>query len=47
MQASIPKNGLETPLVASPNRSRLIVIDGRKRLLALTRLQLNNKLPSE
>lgn len=47
MQSSILRNGLESPLVAAQNRSCLIVIDGRKRLLALRRLQFNNRLPSD
>lgn len=45
MQVSITQNGLVTPLLVSPNQSRLIVIDGRKRLLALRRLQFDDIMP--
>ena len=45
MQASILSNGLANPLIVSPSSSRLIVIDGRKRLMALRRLKFNGDLP--
>jgi hypothetical protein len=45
IQASILEHGLLNPLVVSQSGNRLMVIDGRKRLAALRRMQFEGTLP--
>jgi hypothetical protein len=45
MQASIVKYGLLSPIVVSKANGRLVIIDGRKRLVAIKRLEFTGKLP--
>ncbi len=45
MQASIVKYGLLSPIIISKVNGRLIIIDGRKRLAAIKRLEFMGKLP--
>ena len=45
MEASILAHGLLSPLRVTIHKNRLIVIDGRKRLAALRRLQFRGSLP--
>ena len=45
MQASIAKYGLLSPIIISKANGRLIIIDGRKRLAAIKRLEFMGKLP--
>jgi len=45
MQASIVKYGLLSPIIISKANGRLIIIDGRKRLAAIKRLEFMGKLP--
>jgi ParB-like chromosome segregation protein Spo0J len=47
IQASIYKFGLLNPLVVAKNGPLLMVIDGRKRLAALRRLEFMGKLPRD
>lgn len=45
VQASIARFGLLSPIVVSRSEGRLIVIDGRKRLAAIRRLEFMGRLP--
>ena len=47
VENSIKKHGLLTPLTVLRADDRLIVIDGRKRLIALRRLQFRGALPKD
>ncbi len=46
LQHSIKNRGLTSPLITTKIQNRLIVIDGRKRLMALRRLRFNGNLPA-
>ncbi|MEP4050786.1 MAG: ParB/RepB/Spo0J family partition protein [Litorimonas sp.] len=45
IQASIARFGLLSPIVVTQSEGRLIVVDGRKRLAAMRRLQFMGRLP--
>lgn len=45
MQASIARYGLLSPIVVSQSNGRLVVVDGRKRLAAIKRLEFMGRLP--
>jgi len=45
VQASIARHGLLSPIVVSQANGRLIVVDGRKRLAAIRRLEFMGRLP--
>ena len=45
VQASISRFGLLSPIVVSRTEGRLVVIDGRKRLAAIRRLEFMGRLP--
>lgn len=45
VQASIARFGLLSPIVVSKTNGRLVVIDGRKRLAAIRRLDFMGRLP--
>ena len=45
VQASISRFGLLTPILVSRSNGRLVVIDGRKRLAAIKRLDFMGRLP--
>ncbi len=45
VQASISKFGLLSPIVISRSEGRLVVVDGRKRLAAIRRLEFMGRLP--
>ena len=46
IETSLLKFGLLSPLTAIRNRGQLVVIDGRKRLVALRRLAFDGRLPA-
>lgn len=45
VQASISRFGLLSPIIVSRSEGRLIVVDGRKRLAAIKRLEFMGRLP--
>lgn len=45
VQASVSRFGLLSPIIVSRSEGRLIVIDGRKRLAAIKRLEFMGRLP--
>lgn len=45
IQASIARFGLLSPIVVTHSEGRLIIVDGRKRLAAIRRLQFMGRLP--
>ena len=45
VQASISRFGLLSPIIVSRSEGRLIVVDGRKRLAAIRRLEFMGRLP--
>ena len=45
IQASISRFGLLSPIVISRSEGRLVVVDGRKRLAAIRRLEFMGRLP--
>ena len=45
IQASISRFGLLSPIIVSRSKGRLIVVDGRKRLAAIRRLDFMGRLP--
>lgn len=45
VQASIARFGLLSPIIVSRSEGRLIVVDGRKRLAAIRRLEFMGRLP--
>ena len=45
VQASILRFGLLSPIIVSRTNGRLVVIDGRKRLVAIKRLEFMGRLP--
>lgn len=45
MQASITRYGLLSPILVSRSNGRLVVVDGRKRLAAIKRLEFMGRLP--
>lgn len=47
LEASILEHGLLDPLIAKQTEQGLVVIDGRKRLMAARRLKLAGKLPRD
>ena len=47
LSRSILKDGLLNPLTTAEDETHLVVIDGRKRLAALRRLQFASRLPTE
>lgn len=47
LQISIQRYGIIEPLTVIRNHKRLIVVDGRKRLMALRRLMFNKALPAK
>ncbi len=46
LQTSIIRTGLKTPLIVAKDKDRLVVVDGRKRLMALRRLRFDGTLPA-
>ena len=45
VQASIARFGLLSPIIVSRSNGRLVVVDGRKRLAAIKRLEFMSRLP--
>lgn len=45
VQASIARFGLLSPIIVSRSNGRLVVVDGRKRLAAIKRLEFMGRLP--
>jgi len=45
VQASIARFGLLSPIIVTRSKGRLIVVDGRKRLAAIRRLEFMGRLP--
>lgn len=45
VQASISRFGLLSPIIVSRSEGRLVVVDGRKRLAAIRRLEFMGRLP--
>jgi len=45
VQSSIARYGLLSPIIVSSQNGKLVVVDGRKRLAAIRRLDFMGKLP--